>query len=66
MLHWVGFPRFANGCLLLVKSQTVESDKFQKFDYGTAGNLAHYNQSTPPLYSPQKLVYPPVALFTGK
>jgi len=47
-------------------AQSVRGDTFQKFDYGTAGNLIHYNQTTPPQYSlgnlPKTL---PIALFTG-
>eukprot|EP01027_Heterolobosea_sp_BB2_P015569 GEZU01022277.1.p1 GENE.GEZU01022277.1~~GEZU01022277.1.p1 ORF type:complete len:282 (-),score=39.20 GEZU01022277.1:104-949(-) len=32
-------------------AQMVKSGTFQMFDYGTAGNVAHYNSSKPPLYN---------------
>jgi len=32
-------------------SQGLRSGLFQKYDYGTAGNLQHYGQPTPPQYS---------------
>ncbi len=51
MLHWV---------------QGVRAGSFARFDFGAAGNLLRYNQSTPPPYvlanMPASL---PVALFTG-
>eukprot|EP01120_Amphizonella_sp_Union-15-10_P013201 TRINITY_DN609_c0_g1_i4.p1 TRINITY_DN609_c0_g1~~TRINITY_DN609_c0_g1_i4.p1 ORF type:complete len:389 (+),score=56.47 TRINITY_DN609_c0_g1_i4:81-1247(+) len=47
-------------------SQGVRTRTYQMFDYGTVGNLKHYNQATPPQYKignfPAKL---PLALFTG-
>jgi len=51
MIHW---------------AQSVRSNVFQHMDWGYQGNIAHYNQSTPPLYNlknfPSTLPY---ALFTG-
>eukprot|EP01089_Gocevia_fonbrunei_P006698 TRINITY_DN1755_c0_g1_i3.p1 TRINITY_DN1755_c0_g1~~TRINITY_DN1755_c0_g1_i3.p1 ORF type:complete len:149 (+),score=25.62 TRINITY_DN1755_c0_g1_i3:405-851(+) len=47
-------------------SQGVSINKFQRFDYGHAGNMQHYGQSTPPQYDISK--FPtnlPLALFTG-
>lgn len=36
------------------------------YDYGAAGNLIHYNQSTPPQYSLSNLPTTlPIALFSG-
>lgn len=47
-------------------AQGVDLEKFQKMDYGKAGNMKHYGQSTPPQYNlsqfPNTL---PFALFTG-
>ena len=40
------------------------SNKVQKFDYGSTGNMANYGQSTPPIYDFSK-VPGPIALFTG-
>eukprot|EP01121_Diplochlamys_sp_Union-15-3_P012373 TRINITY_DN369_c0_g1_i2.p1 TRINITY_DN369_c0_g1~~TRINITY_DN369_c0_g1_i2.p1 ORF type:complete len:129 (+),score=23.16 TRINITY_DN369_c0_g1_i2:56-388(+) len=31
-------------------AQWVRNRKFQMYDYGTEGNMLHYNQSTPPEY----------------
>jgi len=45
-------------------AQLVRQDKFQKFDYGTAGNKQHYNQPTPPQY-PLGDVKTKVAVFSG-
>jgi len=46
--------------------QFVRVNKFDMFDYGKDGNIAHYGQSTPPLYNvnniPKTL---PIALFSG-
>lgn len=44
--------------------QTINSNKFQKFDYGREGNLDHYGQSTPPEYSVANFTMP-VAIFVG-
>jgi len=49
MIHW---------------SQLVNVNKFQKFDFGHAGNMKHYNRSTPPQYNLAHLKVP-LALFTG-
>jgi pimeloyl-ACP methyl ester carboxylesterase len=47
-------------------AQGVRSQSFQKYDYGSQGNIKHYNQPIPPQYEleyfPKNL---PVALFTG-
>jgi pimeloyl-ACP methyl ester carboxylesterase len=32
-------------------AQGVRSSTFRKYDYGTAGNLQHYGQTTPPVYA---------------
>ncbi|BFZ17317.1 hypothetical protein BsWGS_20356 [Bradybaena similaris] len=46
-------------------AQMINSKNFQHFDYGSANqNMAHYNQTTPPLYDPTK-VKVPVAVFRG-
>ncbi|XP_041453357.1 gastric triacylglycerol lipase-like [Lytechinus variegatus] len=45
-------------------AQMVESGTFQMYDYGVAGNMARYNQSTPPLYNPEGMTTP-VSIFWG-
>ncbi|KAK3875749.1 hypothetical protein Pcinc_019388 [Petrolisthes cinctipes] len=45
-------------------AQGMISGKFQKYDYGLVGNLNHYGQNTPPLYSLAN-VTAPVGLFWG-
>uniref|UniRef100_A0A0B7A002 AB hydrolase-1 domain-containing protein n=1 Tax=Arion vulgaris TaxID=1028688 RepID=A0A0B7A002_9EUPU len=46
-------------------AQAVNSRQFQHFDHGSASeNIAHYNQSTPPLYNLTN-VKVPVAVFRG-
>ncbi|XP_061083457.1 gastric triacylglycerol lipase [Conger conger] len=49
MIHW---------------SQAVHRGKLMAFDYGRAGNMAHYNQSTPPLYYVKDMKVP-TALWSG-
>jgi len=47
-------------------AQFIRSQNFQMYDFGKDGNMAHYNQSTPPSYSlgavPKTL---PIAIFYG-
>lgn len=47
-------------------AQLVRKNSFEMFDFGTKGNLVHYNQSTPPAYdlNTWKQTFP-VYLFTG-
>ncbi|TSK14632.1 Lysosomal acid lipase/cholesteryl ester hydrolase [Bagarius yarrelli] len=45
-------------------SQAIKSNKLMAFDYGKAGNMAHYNQSTPPLYNVRDMKVP-TALWSG-
>ncbi|XP_016126097.1 putative lysosomal acid lipase/cholesteryl ester hydrolase [Sinocyclocheilus grahami] len=45
-------------------AQAVKSSKLMAYDYGKAGNMAHYNQSTPPLYNVQDMTVP-TALWSG-
>ncbi|XP_077057331.1 gastric triacylglycerol lipase [Siphateles boraxobius] len=49
MIHW---------------AQAVKSSKLMAYDYGKAGNMAHYNQSTPPLYNVRDMTVP-TALWSG-
>jgi len=47
-------------------AQGVRTGTFQRYDYGTQGNIAHYNQPTPPPYPLKN--YPtslPLVLVTG-
>jgi len=47
-------------------AQSVRSNVFQMYDYGTTGNMQHYNQPTPPHYHINKIPSTlPIALFTG-
>ncbi|KAK2876606.1 hypothetical protein Q8A67_020702 [Cirrhinus molitorella] len=45
-------------------AQAVKSSKLMAYDYGKAGNMAHYNQSTPPLYHVRDMTVP-TALWSG-
>jgi len=45
-------------------AQMVRTNAFQAFDYGPAGNMQHYNTTTPKQYLPQLLTIP-TALFYG-
>jgi hypothetical protein len=38
--------------------QLTKSGKFEQFDYGVAGNLIHYNLSTPPQYNLKRVIAP--------
>ncbi|XP_071392182.1 gastric triacylglycerol lipase isoform X2 [Centroberyx affinis] len=45
-------------------AQGVHGGKLMAYDYGRAGNMAHYNQSTPPQYNVKDMKVP-TALFSG-
>ncbi|XP_073684127.1 gastric triacylglycerol lipase [Garra rufa] len=45
-------------------AQAVKSTKLMAYDYGKAGNMAHYNQSLPPLYNVENMTVP-TALWSG-
>uniref|UniRef100_A0A673K5I9 Lysosomal acid lipase/cholesteryl ester hydrolase-like n=1 Tax=Sinocyclocheilus rhinocerous TaxID=307959 RepID=A0A673K5I9_9TELE len=45
-------------------AQAVKSSKFMAYDYGKSGNMAHYNQSPPPLYNVRDMTVP-TALWSG-
>ncbi|XP_015202324.1 gastric triacylglycerol lipase isoform X2 [Lepisosteus oculatus] len=49
MLHW---------------RQLIKTRKLMAFDYGTSGNMAHYNQPTPPQYHIRDMKVP-TALWSG-
>ncbi|CAJ1081319.1 gastric triacylglycerol lipase isoform X2 [Xyrichtys novacula] len=49
MIHW---------------SQAVHGGRLMAFDFGAAGNMKHYNQTTPPEYRVQDMKVP-TALFSG-
>jgi len=47
-------------------AQGVRTGAFEHYDYGTQGNLQHYNQATPPAYNLKEFPADlPVALFAG-
>jgi pimeloyl-ACP methyl ester carboxylesterase len=44
--------------------QEIGSGNYEMFDYGSeSGNMAHYNQTTPPQYDLSKYDFPPQTLF---
>ncbi|KAM9462150.1 gastric triacylglycerol lipase [Clarias gariepinus] len=45
-------------------AQAIKSKKLMAYDYGKAGNIAHYNQSTPPLYYVRDMKVP-TAVWSG-
>ncbi|KAG8552390.1 hypothetical protein GDO81_004509, partial [Engystomops pustulosus] len=45
--------------------QALRTGKLQAFDYGTRGNMKHYNQCTPPLYNVTKMDVP-TAIWSGE
>uniref|UniRef100_A0A3Q3GX50 Lipase n=1 Tax=Labrus bergylta TaxID=56723 RepID=A0A3Q3GX50_9LABR len=45
-------------------SQAVHGGRLSAYDFGVAGNMKHYNQSTPPVYRVQDMKVP-TALFSG-
>uniref|UniRef100_A0A4W6ESM0 Lipase n=2 Tax=Lates calcarifer TaxID=8187 RepID=A0A4W6ESM0_LATCA len=45
-------------------AQALRGGKLMAFDFGAAGNMKHYNQSTPPEYHVQDMKVP-TALFSG-
>ncbi|XP_067285988.1 gastric triacylglycerol lipase [Pseudorasbora parva] len=45
-------------------AQAVKSSTLMAYDYGKSGNMAHYNQSTPPLYNVRDMMVP-TALWSG-
>jgi len=46
-------------------SQFVLADKFARFDYGPATNIAKYNQTDAPSYPLNNIIDVPIALFSG-
>jgi len=46
--------------------QLVLTGKFNKFNYGTAGNMQHYGQPTPPDYDLSKIDIPVHLFFSNK
>jgi len=45
-------------------TQIINSEKFQKYDYGKIGNMEKYNQATPPEYGLTK-IHTPSVVFAG-
>lgn len=61
----LNFPAGASSKQLLHIIQMVRFNRFSAFDYGSAGNLQHYEQSTPPSYDLSKVIVPKL-LITSK
>jgi len=61
MAHEPGGTSILN---MLHLTQFVSTGKFNKYDFGTAGNMLHYNQPIPPDYNLSNVKIP-VHLFTG-
>ena len=61
MAHEPGGTSILN---MLHLTQFVSTGKFNKYDFGTKGNLLHYNQTTPPDYDLSNVKIP-VHLFVG-
>jgi hypothetical protein len=65
-LHGDGTSFFISTQNIIHWAQMLKSGKFQRYDYGSVGNLKHYNSTTPPLYTLQALPSTlPVAIFYG-
>ncbi|XP_051530604.1 gastric triacylglycerol lipase [Myxocyprinus asiaticus] len=45
-------------------AQAVKYNKLMAYDFGKAGNMAHYNKTTPPLYNIRDMMVP-TALWSG-
>lgn len=59
------FPAGTSAKDMVHVSQLIKSQQFQRFDYGTAGNLERYGSQNPPAYDMSKLTVP-TALFFGQ
>ena len=48
---------------LLHFAQGINGGQFARFDYGTRGNLKHYQQKTPPNYDLSKVTAPVILMW---
>ncbi|XP_035212094.1 gastric triacylglycerol lipase-like isoform X2 [Stegodyphus dumicola] len=51
-------PAGASSQSIIHYAQMINSKTFQKYDYGTEGNLLHYHQKTPPQYYTENITTP--------
>nr|DBA15207.1 TPA: hypothetical protein GDO54_004451 [Pyxicephalus adspersus] len=58
------FPAGASVQNVLHWGQLKKTGEFKTFDYGTTGNLLHYNQATPPFYNVKDMKVP-TAVWNG-
>ncbi len=47
------------------KNDSMHSDLFQKYDFGSAGNVAHYGTPTAPQYNVSNLITPTIVYAGG-
>ncbi|TNV78929.1 hypothetical protein FGO68_gene5820 [Halteria grandinella] len=64
MTYLTHFPSGAGYRNLVHYAQLINSDKFLRYDFGTAINQQKYGQSTPPEY-PLEKINVPVGMFVG-
>jgi len=65
-VYWSHFPAGTSAKEIAHYAQMVRTGKDVMYDYGSSGNMEHYNQTTPPIYNisliPKTI---PIALFSG-
>jgi len=64
-VYMAHFPFGSSVNNLVHYAQSVDSNLYQEFNFGSKGNMQHYNQSTPPLYPLQKLI-PKALIYYGE
>jgi len=64
-VYMAHFPFGTSTNNLVHYAQSVNTDLFDEFDFGYAGNMQHYNQATPPQYPLAKLI-PKALLYYGE
>lgn len=65
-VYWAHIPAGTSCKEMAHYAQAVSSGLDQMYDYGVAGNMQQYNQSTPPAYNVSTIPLGlPIALFSG-
>lgn len=59
------FPAGVSAKTIVQYAQCVQDKKFQKYDYGKAGNMERYGQEHPPVYDVTKITAP-VGLYSSE